>query len=419
MDNRKTLVLFITDNMSFPEGMAGTCRAKLIAQAILASGHDAEVLVVLPPEYDDSASHDRKGEWRGIPYRYTYGMTYRPRGAFRRKLLSAYGLLSALIRVCIHALGNRRLVVYLWMNHWQRSSRLRWRVVRTVVHMCGGRVIAEINEPPKAMWGVSPDTLPAPPDGWLVRHTDGFVSISSRLTEWLRQAGIPAHRILDLPVLVDTEAEGVGAVGDSHGPYVWSGGAYYAREMLPFMLDVVERMIGQRPEARFIFTGWEPASIDEDDLSERLGEWIAAGAISVAGKLERGQLRAVYRDATALLLPMEADLRSHFRAPTKLGEYLVSGRPVVVSDIGEVGLLLTDQVSAILCPVGSVDAMVEALCDIESRPRWASSIGTEGRSVARRNLDFQSHNVRIGQFVALIAQNDYPSTSDAPVGSAR
>lgn len=65
--------------------------------------------------------------------------------------------------------------------------------------------------------------------------------------------------------------------------------------------------------------------------------------------------------------------------PTKLGEYLVTGLPVVVTKTGEIPLFLQHGQNALLCEPGDVDYFAANL-------RWAlenydnaSRIGREGR----------------------------------------
>lgn len=68
--------------------------------------------------------------------------------------------------------------------------------------------------------------------------------------------------------------------------------------------------------------------------------------------------------------------------PTKLGEYLVSSKPVIVTNVGEIPNYLQHQKSAFLIELGSAESIVIALKDASLDYEKASNIGLEARKVA-------------------------------------
>jgi len=79
--------------------------------------------------------------------------------------------------------------------------------------------------------------------------------------------------------------------------------------------------------------------------------------------------------ANALLNSLFNDIRSRARFPTKIGEYLASGRPVINNSVGEITRFLEDGVNAAyLCPGDSKlygDKILEALDNPErAKVNW-------------------------------------------------
>ena len=72
-----------------------------------------------------------------------------------------------------------------------------------------------------------------------------------------------------------------------------------------------------------------------------------------------------YAGASALVAPLPDTERARARFPSKIADYLLSGRPVVSSRVGEVAELLRDGESAFLAdpkdPDGLADALARAL----------------------------------------------------------
>jgi len=96
--------------------------------------------------------------------------------------------------------------------------------------------------------------------------------------------------------------------------------------------------------------------------------------------------------ADLLVLPRPDSKQAQGGFPTKLGEYLGSGKPVCASRVGEIPNCLTDNESVFFAEPGSVEsfaeAMERALGDYENAVR----VGTNGRKVAEEyfNKDLQA-----------------------------
>jgi glycosyltransferase involved in cell wall biosynthesis len=92
--------------------------------------------------------------------------------------------------------------------------------------------------------------------------------------------------------------------------------------------------------------------------------------------------------ADALMLPLPDSLANRGRFPTKLGEYLAMGKPVVTNPTGDVGALLRRTGAAVLAPddsQGYADAVVALLKDPDRR----QELGKRARRVAEEELDYR------------------------------
>src|SRR5207302_1804391 len=73
--------------------------------------------------------------------------------------------------------------------------------------------------------------------------------------------------------------------------------------------------------------------------------------------------------AAVLAIPLFDDVKSTARFPTKLGEYLASGRPVVTNGIGEIPRYLKDGVNAVIVPPGDARVFGQAIAEVLDHPR--------------------------------------------------
>jgi glycosyltransferase involved in cell wall biosynthesis len=132
----------------------------------------------------------------------------------------------------------------------------------------------------------------------------------------------------------------------------------------------------------------------------------AAKAAGVAGNvclitdfLSETQLLSLYAGAAALLAPLHWDDRSRARFPSKLGDYLMSGRPVVTSAVGEVAGYFVDGRDAFVCTSDDPAAFASKIGEALESGDHRISVGSEGRRLAERSFDYRVHGRRLSRFV--------------------
>jgi glycosyltransferase involved in cell wall biosynthesis len=114
--------------------------------------------------------------------------------------------------------------------------------------------------------------------------------------------------------------------------------------------------------------------------------------VRVPGYVPRNELFALYGEASALLIPLFADVRSTARFPTKIGEYLASARPVVTTAVGEASRYFHDGVNGFVCGPGDAEAYGDKIVEALQDPARAAQIGREGRRLAETAFDYRQYS---------------------------
>ena len=78
--------------------------------------------------------------------------------------------------------------------------------------------------------------------------------------------------------------------------------------------------------------------------------------------------------------------------PTKLGEYLSTSNPVVITDVGEHSIYLEDAVSAIIVSPGDSLEFAKKILFLLENPDKAKEIGLNGKKVAYKYFDYKSQS---------------------------
>ncbi len=105
-----------------------------------------------------------------------------------------------------------------------------------------------------------------------------------------------------------------------------------------------------------------------------------------------------------MVLASPTSVRSTTTMPCKVGEYLCTGNPVVVTNLGEIPKYLTDGVSAFLPEADSPEKFAMGLEKAMNTDKdTLISIGKEGYRVAEANFNSTVQAKRIVEFLIELA----------------
>jgi len=253
--------------------------------------------------------------------------------------------------------------------------------------------------------GLSPAELGALPDSLTAELIGGYRTHPKRYPEFV--AGAVGYTCLIEPLL-EFRPEGVqgcvfwpgydpefGDVGDAdlnlraqHGVdddellILYSGNVHAANardvERLYLAVLVAKR---RGVKVRLLRTGWtyHPHPIAQAPEMQAL--------VLDLGFVPRAELFRLISIADLLIQPGQGDRFNDYRVPSKLPEYLASGRPVATPSTN-IGRHLSDGENAILLHDGSVGEMVGVIQQLAGDPDLRRHLGEGGRRFARERLSW-------------------------------
>jgi glycosyltransferase involved in cell wall biosynthesis len=395
-------VVFVVRAFGFPHGMAAAHRLRLLGRALTEQGADARVLCTRVSERPGHArNRDVSGVCDGLPYLYSPGTTTRSTSFAARRYHDARGLTTALAELTRLRRAGQLDCVYLAdtpegfrPDMWLLARRLR---------ALGVPVVLELNEFPARM-GMTPGAPPRPFS--CLDAVSGASVISSWLATWVRQEaariGRPVH-VLELPIVVDPAEQPEAAPYPNGRPTVVYAASDGYDRVIAFLLQAMERVWAARPDCTLTITGMRPERVARLGAAAGRHAALDAGRVALTGYLPRERLFEQYRDARALLIPLYDDDRSRARFPTKIGEYLLSARPLVAGGVGEVKRYLRDRETAYLATPGDPAAFAAKVLEVLADEALAARVGLAGRRLAEKQLDYAVQGARLHAFLEELA----------------
>lgn len=121
--------------------------------------------------------------------------------------------------------------------------------------------------------------------------------------------------------------------------------------------------------------------------------------VSFRGQVPHHQVRRHLSSCHVLVLPRPASRQASGGFPTKLGEYLSTGRPVLTTAVGEIPRYLCDGETCVMAAPNDVEELAAAFLRIVHDYPEAQAVGTRGREIARRFFDSTAQAAKVVSFV--------------------
>ncbi|MFN8209094.1 MAG: glycosyltransferase family 4 protein [Bacteroidales bacterium] len=396
-DREKRLRIVLLSHFPFPYGLAVTNRLIAYARGLAEAGHKVEVLVMKPTE-DEKAllNKETSGDYLGIKFQYTSGTTLLQRSVQGRIRASFLGYVRTL--QLLSAGANRPkadLVIMVGPQSFLRTLGL-WLFTRV-------RKISLWQERSEYPFLTNKPGIRFQLELFLYlritcRLLDGMIVITKALDQYFRKflrKNVPSYI---LPILVEVDrfsnTEG-NRPGYSYLAYC--GSMEGEKDGLPDLIRAFHLLAAEFPKEKLVLigsTGFDGFAA----LKQRVVDPGLADRVVFTGRIERDQLPGWLKGARALVLARPANKQAEGGFPTKLGEYLATGRPVVVTRTGEIPEFLTDMKDAYLATPGDPEDVAAKLRLLLSSPEQAERIGKEGLETARRCFGYKEQAEKMGEF---------------------
>lgn len=156
------------------------------------------------------------------------------------------------------------------------------------------------------------------------------------------------------------------------------------------LITAFSRVHKKHPNSKLRIIGGFASDYDEKILRQTVEELAISDCVEFTGRVFPEEMPALLYNSTILALARPNNKQAKYGFPSKLGEYLFTGNPVVVTRVGEIDNFLKDRVSCLFANPDDPKDFAEKLDWALSNPDEAKKIGLAGRKVAEENFSIQS-----------------------------
>ena len=238
--------------------------------------------------------------------------------------------------------------------------------------------------------------------GHYVRVTprlSGLFVISEPLRQYFIEAGVSPEKIRIINMTVDT-SRFAGLKKNECDPYIaYCGTASNTKDGVDELIKAFSLVHSVHPEVKLLIIGKTPAPQEYSGNLELIRELGLSSSIVLTGTVSAEKMPSLLKDAAVLALDRPDNLQAQYGFPTKLGEYLLTENPVVVTRVGDIPRFLQDGKSALITPPSSPAEFAAKLIWALENKEAAGEIGKAGALVARSNFNYLTETRKMLEFL--------------------
>lgn len=229
-----------------------------------------------------------------------------------------------------------------------------------------------------------------------VTKLDGIFVISTALKQFFVELGVPERKIEIINITVDLNRfEGV-QKQQTERYVAYCGEVRSSKDGVDTLIKAFKKVVDRYEEnVKLYIIGTIPKREDAELFYKLIEEMHLEGKVVMTGLKLASEMPQILKDAEILALARPDNIQAHYGFATKIGEYLLTKNPVVVTKVGDFPLFLKDNISALLAEPDNADAFADKLLWALNHKEEARRIGEAGAEVALKNFNYQIETDKI------------------------
>ena len=389
--------IFILYPNGFPIGGAATNRILSLSRGLVEKGHYVKVIITRPTERKGLAlNHSINGSYKGVEFEYATNSVIWP----ENNLLKFNKLFRSrldTIRKILNANKEEKVDLIISAATYTFSENLPFFFLAKILKT---RFVLTIDEYP---WVVLHKNEYSSVYRWFYlsfyyKLFDGFIVMTKILLSYYRKLATPTANFVHIPMTVEFERFDINPSPQKEEYIAYCGGrAGDNIDGVDILVNAFNLIKDQFPDLKLYIAGKTSKSTNKLIETLSLGNHVV-----LLGFIERDLVPELLINSRALCLSRTNNMQAEGGFPTKLGEYLASGSPTVLTKVGELADYLTDGISTFFARPDDVLDFADKLRFVLENEELAHKVGIEGKSVALKVFSYKNHSNELDAFVNMI-----------------
>lgn len=227
----------------------------------------------------------------------------------------------------------------------------------------------------------------------MCQKTECIFGISTGLCEFFQDKGVKNTQVINMTVDANRFD---GLTKHTNEKYIaYCGTVSNQKDGVDILIRAFALISNRHPDVKLYIIGKFPKDKEKDSNLQLISDLGIKGQVVLTGAVPYNDMPQILYDASVLALARPNGEQARCGFPTKLGEYLLTGNPVVITSVGDIPRFLKNKENAVVCVPDSVSEFSNSLDWILRNESEARRIGQKGREVALREFNYKNEANKI------------------------
>jgi glycosyltransferase involved in cell wall biosynthesis len=392
------LKIRIISGHHIPFGGAQSNRIITYARGLQELGADVKILESIPRSVD-SLNTKKKGSVKGVNYNYYNSLDYKKTSVFIK------GIKFLLANLCV--LGTLFLLRFLSSKPRViiQENRVVFRF--SLVLLCRIffiKVFRDISEYPNHLL-LNNLSMSGKIKSWMnfiieLYMFNGLIFMTFNIRDYFFQYRKNIKYII-MPMTVEPDRFKYDGLQSPDKYIAYCGSMYSDKDGVPILIKAFDIVAEKHKDIKLKLVGDTSDKNKFRHIQHKINESNHKERIILTGFVDRSKIPEHLCQATILALSRPANKQAEGGFPTKLGEYLATGRAVIVTDVGEISNYLSDSINAFICSNITPEGFAEKIDFVLSNPTEAERVGVEGKKLSYGIFNYKKQSVKLLEFIKI------------------
>lgn len=377
-------IVIFGDSFSFPEGNSATNRIYTYAKGFTENNVNTYVIC----NRNDYLT-DGNGVIDGIQYFNPVNQSERSSSFFKRNWYKAAKYLNT-IRLIKRIHKQDKITAILTDTHDSSTHLFSYYLSRRI----NAKLIVEKSEHPLRLFQKNAlNKVQGLIKLKVESHfCDGILCISRFLVDFYKDHGLPQDKLFLTPSTVDPGR--FTPTGEKPVPYPYIGyfgGLTFSRDNIDVLIKAFVLISNKHPDVHLVVGGFCTEE-ERKQLEDLILDLKISSKVNLLEYLPRAEITSYIMHSDILVMVRAKDLETQASFPSKLTEYLVTSKPVISVNVGEISDYLTDGVNSFLVEPGNYIGLGEKIEYVLNNYELALEIAQRGKQLTNTifNYNFQA-----------------------------
>ncbi len=381
----------------FPLGGASQNRTISLCKGLVNCSNKVEIHIFGPGKRNLDLNKIRHQYYQNIEI-FNHSAIFVPcTSKFKQFIGLIYGLILTIFSVIFSNMKNK--ISYIFLGN---SDLLYIIIFWLICKLIGAKLVRELNEYPKYLIRNEDNIIKySVIDKIKYKFFDVFVFITTNLLNYYTPLVKRKHKSIIIPMTVDTDRFDKLLPIELRDPYLitYCGDLSQNKDGTLSLIKAFYLLASQNEKYKLQLIGSNNDLNVIKNVITLINQLKLENRVILSGYMHPDKIPEALMKSSVLVLCRPNNKQAEGGFPTKLGEYLASGVPVVVTSVGEIPLYLKHKETAFLCEPDDIESFYNTLNYVILNYEEAIEVGLRGRELAYNIFSYKIQGKILSDFL--------------------